>query len=140
MFFSRKLSGKNLIELSFISLVALFASFVSVSDVQAEIVVEKSANLGIIKGVVRDEQGSPIRNAVVAFYRAGAAKILKEVRSAADGSFLAKMMPGTYKVLAVAEGFNPMTVSEVQVNSSVELNYGFKLERAGSGNTLPEKR
>ncbi|HEX8638964.1 MAG TPA: hypothetical protein VF692_12925, partial [Pyrinomonadaceae bacterium] len=64
----------------------------------------------------------------------------KQVRSAADGSFLAKILPGTYTVLAVAQGFNPVTLGEVQVGRAAELNYGFKLERAGGGNTLPEKR
>jgi hypothetical protein len=139
MIFS-KLPRKNLIELGFISFIALFASAFSASAAEAKIVVEKSANFGVIKGVVRDEQGNPIADAVVAIYRAGVAKILKEVRSARDGSFLAKVLPGTYKVLAVADGYNPTTISDVQVDRSAELNYGFKLERAGSGNTLPEKR
>lgn len=139
MFFST-LHRKKLIKPSFIALVALVTSFVSTGEVSAKIVVEKNSSLGIIKGMVRDEQGSPIADAVVAIYRVGAGKILKEVRSAADGSFLAKILPGTYNVMAVAEGYNPSTVSDVQVNRSVELNYGFKLERAGSGNTLPEKR
>ena len=135
------LHRKNLIKSGFIALLALFVSIVSApEDASAKIVVEKSNSLGVIKGVVHDEQGSPISNAVIAIYRSGASKILKEVRSAVDGSFLARVLPGTYKVMAVAEGFNPTTVSEVQVNRAVELNYGFRLERAGSGNTLPEKR
>ncbi|MGI8470327.1 MAG: carboxypeptidase regulatory-like domain-containing protein [Pyrinomonadaceae bacterium] len=131
---------KKFTKASFILLAAFFVSFVSVTGAQAKIVVEKRTSFGIIKGVVRDEQDSPIADAVVAVFRAGTSKLLKEVRSAADGSFLARVIPGTYTVLAVAQGFNPMTVSEVEVNSSTELNYGFKLERAGSGNTLPEKR
>ena len=49
-------------------------------------------------------------------------------------------MPGTYTVLAVAQGFNPVTLFGVEVGRAAQLNYGFKLERAGSGNTLPEKR
>jgi hypothetical protein len=65
--------------------------------------------------------------------------VLKEVRSAADGSFIAKILPGTYTVLAVAEGFNPVRLPAVEVNGTSELVYGFKLERAGGGNTLPEK-
>jgi Carboxypeptidase regulatory-like domain len=96
--------------------------------------------LGTIKGIVRDEGGSPIADATVAIFRVGTAKLLKQVKSAVDGSFLAKILPGTYTVLAVAQGFNPATVSEVQVNQSAQLSYGFKLERAGSGNTLAEKK
>lgn len=106
----------------------------------AVVAVEKSANLGVIKGIVRDESGSPIADATVAIFRVGTSKLLKQVRSAANGSFLAKILPGTYTILAVAQGFNPVTLSEVEVNRSAELVYGFKLERSGSGNTLPEKR
>ncbi len=117
-----------------------FAAFVSTSETQAAVVIEKSSNLGVIKGIVRDGTGSPISDAYVSIFRIGTSTLLKQVRSAADGSFLAKIIPGTYTVLAVAEGFNPMTISEVEVNRSAELNYKFKLERSGSGNTLPEKR
>ncbi len=102
--------------------------------------VERTSGLAVIKGMVRDSGGSPIADATVAIFRVGTSKLLKQVRSAADGSFLAKIVPGTYKVLAVAEGFNPVTLAEIQVDGSAPLNYGFKLERAGSGNTLPEKR
>ena len=90
--------------------------------------------------MVRDDGGSPIADATVAIFRLGTSKLLKQVRSATDGSFLARIIPGTYTVLAVAEGFNPVTLSAVEVNQSAELVYGFKLERSGSGNTLPEKR
>ncbi|HXH70438.1 MAG TPA: carboxypeptidase regulatory-like domain-containing protein [Pyrinomonadaceae bacterium] len=122
-----------------IILSAFFAAFVFASDAQAKVVVQKSGNIGIIKGIVRDEAGSPIADAYVSIFRVGTSNLLKQVRSAADGSFLAKILPGTYSILAVAQGFNAVTLAEVEVNRSTELTYGFKLERAGSGNTLPEK-
>ena len=131
---------KDLIRLSFISLVAFFVPFLAVSETQAKIVIEKESGFGVIRGIVRDEMGSPISDAIVAVFQAGSSKALKQVRSAVNGSFLAKVLPGKYTVLAVAQGYNAMTVSEVQVNRSTELNYGFKLERSGDGNTLPEKR
>ena len=102
--------------------------------------VNSKNNLGIIKGVVRDQGGSPIADATVAIFRLGTSKLLKQVQSANDGSFLTRILPGKYTVLAVAEGFNPVTLNDVSVNKSVELVYGFRLERAGSGNTMPEKR
>lgn len=108
--------------------------------IQGAVVVQKTGALGIIRGVVRDEGGSPISNAYVSIFRVGTDKLLKQVRSDSDGAFLAKILPGTYKILAVAQGFNPITLTEVAVDRSAELNYGFKLERAGSGNTLPEKK
>ena len=99
-----------------------------------------SSDLGIIKGIVKDQTGGPIADATVAIFRVGTSKLLKQVRSAADGSFVARIIPGTYTVLAVAEGFNPVTLASIEVGKASQLNYGFKLERAGSGNTLPEKR
>ena len=105
-----------------------------------ESIVERTAPLGIIKGVVRDHSGSPIADASVAIFRSGTSKLLKQVASASDGSYLARIVPGTYTILAVAKGFNPVTLYGVQVSRAAELTYGFNLERAGSGNTLPEKR
>ena len=96
--------------------------------------------LGVIRGFVRDQGGNPIADATVAIFRAGTSKLLKQVTSAADGRFLAKIVPGKYSVLAVAQGFNPVTLNDVEVGQAAQLEYGFKLERAGSGNTLPEKR
>lgn len=130
----------NFSKFALISLCALFATFAVTPEIQAAVVIEKSGNLGVIKGVVRDEANNAISDATVAVFRVGSTKLLKQVRSAADGSFLTKIMPGTYTVLAVAQGFNPITIAEVEVNRSVESVYKFKLERAGSGNTLPEKR
>ncbi|MFN2501152.1 MAG: carboxypeptidase regulatory-like domain-containing protein [Pyrinomonadaceae bacterium] len=106
----------------------------------AEIVINGHGNLGVIKGVVRDDGGNPIAEASVAIFRNGTSQLLKQVTSARDGGFIARIVPGTYTVLAVAQGFNPVTLFGVQVGHATELTYGFKLERAGSGNTLPEKR
>jgi hypothetical protein len=97
------------------------------------------SGVGVIKGVIRDQAGSAIADATVAIFRAGTSKALKQVNSAADGSFIARVIPGTYTIMAVAEGFNPVTLQSVDVARSAELVYGFKLVRSGAGNTLPEK-
>lgn len=132
---------KKIIGLLLVAATAFSAAFVGASEVRGNATVaEKNKNLGVIKGVVRDEAGNTIANAYVSIFRVGTSTLLKQVRSAADGSFLAKILPGTYTVLAVAQGFNPVTLSTVEVNRSAELVYGFKLERSGDGNTLPEKR
>ena len=138
MFFS-VLPIKNFIKPILIILAVFFAAGFSAPETQAKVVVEKSGRLGIIKGVVRDKTGEPIAEATVAIFRVGTSKLLKQVRAAADGSFLTKILPGTYAVMAIAEGFNDVTLTKVEVKSSSELYYGFKLEKAGSGNTLPEK-
>ncbi|MEZ5427059.1 MAG: carboxypeptidase regulatory-like domain-containing protein [Pyrinomonadaceae bacterium] len=127
--------------MTFLLLTAFIVALVSIPETQASVVVaEKSGKLGVIKGVVRDGAGKPIAEATVAVFRVGTTKLLKQVRSAADGSFMAKLLPGTYSILAVAEGFNPVSLSKVEVNRSSELVYRFNLEPSGRGNTLPEKK
>ena len=110
------------------------------SAAAANTIRSNNGGLAVIKGVVRDQGGNPIADATVAIFKVGTATLLKQVQSASDGSFLARITPGTYTVLAVAQGFNPVTLSQVEVLNAAQLVYGFKLERAGSGNTLPEKR
>ncbi len=128
---------------SFLFALTVFSAvFVPVPEAKGAATTTKNNKgfLGVIKGTVRDEAGNPIADAYVSFFRVGTSQLLKQVRSSANGSFLAKVLPGTYKVLAVAQGFNPVTYNSVEVNRSAELSYRFNLERAGSGNTLPEKR
>src|SRR5512141_3018251 len=133
-------AGKSFFKPASVMMALTFSLCVWAPRANAEIPVERNGDLGIIRGVVRDNGGSPISDATVAIFRAGTTRLLKQVQSAADGSFLAKIIPGTYTVLAVAQGFNPMTLANVEVARSSDLEYGFRLERSGSGNTLPEKR
>lgn len=140
MFFA-ELPIKKILKPILIGLLFFSASFVAAPNAQAKVIVESNLNnLGTISGIVRDETGNAIAGATVAIFRVGTSRLLKQVRSASDGSFLAKIMPGTYTVLAVAQGFNPVTLPAVRVDRSTQLVYGFKLERSGSGNTLPEKK
>ncbi len=130
---------KRLIKSGFILLAPLVVFFWENPKIHAKIVVEKNSNFGILKGVVRDELGKPISNAIVAIFELGSSKVVKQVRSAVNGNFLTRVLPGRYTVLAVAQGYNAHTINEVQISKSAEINYGFKLEKVGSGNTLPEK-
>lgn len=95
---------------------------------------------GVVKGSVLDQSGNPIANAYVAFFKVGTSQLLKQVKSSADGSFIARVVPGTYTVLAIAQGFNPISYGSVEIGRASQLNYKFNLERAGSGRTLPEKK
>jgi hypothetical protein len=133
---------KNILTLSITLLTALFATFVLVNETHAEVVIEKRGikKFGVIKGVVRDKAGKPISKATVAIFQVGTSTLLKQVRATTSGRFFARIIPGTYTILAVAQGFNPVTLQKVKVGRSASLDYGFNLERAGSGNTLPEKR
>lgn len=124
-------------------LTALLASFVLTGETRAgetTVVGAKVAKFGVIKGVVRDKKGNPISEATVAIFRAGTSKLLKQVTASKKGRFFAKIVPGTYTILAVAQGYNPVTLEKVKVGRAAEISYGFSLERAGKGNTLPEKR
>ena len=134
MGFSR---SRKIFNLLVIVLATVSAGYATTSS-SAGAAIQSSANFGTIKGIVRDDGGNPIADATVAIFKAS--KVLKQVRSAADGSFIAKILPGTYTIFAVAQGFNPVTLADVEISSTSPLVYGFKLERAGSGNTLPEKR
>ena len=122
------------------ALTALFAFIFFASESRAEITVENSGRFGVIKGVVRDNAGKPISRATVSVFRLGTSKLLKQVTASSKGRFFAKLVPGTYTILAVAQGFNAVTLKKVKVNRASELVYGFRLERSGSGKTLPEKR
>lgn len=126
-------------DLKFFALIAAVIFGAAVHNVRAE-TVDSAGGLGVIKGKVLDGTGIPIKDATVAIFHAGSSKILKQVQSAADGTYIAKIIPGKYSLLAVAQGFNPVTLSDVEVGRFSQLNFGFKLERAGSGRTLPEKK
>ncbi|NNE99192.1 MAG: hypothetical protein HKN25_09260 [Pyrinomonadaceae bacterium] len=134
------MSNKSFLKLPITLLTTMFAFFVLANETKAEVIVEKGSGLAVIKGVVRDKAGKPISKATVAMFRNGSSKLLKQVTASRKGRFFAKIVPGTYTILAVAQGFNPVTLNKVKVNRSAELVYGFKLERSGLGNTLPEKR
>jgi hypothetical protein len=96
--------------------------------------------LGVISGSVRDNKGNPLAGALVQLLRDGADHISKQTRTAADGTFTARIVPGRYLLTALADGFNATTFDAVQVNPSDELVYRFNLEPLGQGRTAPERR
>ena len=95
---------------------------------------------GTITGSVRDAQGNPLSGAVVSLIRDGANKIVRQTRSGQDGGFNAKVAPGRYNLRAVADGFQDVLFSSVQVRASDELVYRFNLEPIGTGRSAPEQR
>jgi hypothetical protein len=99
-----------------------------------------SGALGTITGTVRDNKGNPLSGALISLLREGAQEIVKQTRSAADGSFTTKISPGRYSVRAEAAGFNQALFASVQVRPSDQLSYRFNLEPVGTGRTAPERR
>lgn len=100
----------------------------------------KSSTLGVIRGVVEDKSGKPIRGAVITVFREGTDRALKQMIADADGIFSSRFLPGKYSLIAVASGFNTSSSNTVQVARSSEVVYRFNLEPTGSGRTVPEKR
>ena len=100
----------------------------------------RRSSFGVISGTVLDSRGNPVAGALVKVLRDGLNEVVRETKSAADGTFSARVTPGRYLLRALAEGFTPATFSSVQISSSTELVYRFNLQPAGEGRTTPERR
>lgn len=95
--------------------------------------------LATITGTVRDNKGMPLAGAVIQLIREGANQLVKQTRTATDGSFSARIPAGRYSLKAMAEGFSEVLFSSVQVSPSAEIAYRFNLEPAHSGRTLVDQ-
>jgi len=96
--------------------------------------------LATISGTVRDNKGAPLAGALIELIREGANQIVKQTRSAADGSFSARIPAGRYSLRAIATGFSDVLFTSVQVSPSAEIAYRFNLEPANSPRTLVNQR
>jgi hypothetical protein len=93
-----------------------------------------------VSGSVRDNKGNPIAGAIVSLIKDGASEVIKQVKSAGDGTFVARIAPGRYTLRAIADGFSAVLFDSVQVKPADEVIYRFNLEPIGSGRTAPERR
>jgi hypothetical protein len=107
---------------------------------QASGVNASKGNLATITGAVQDNKGNPVAGALISLLADGANKVIKQTRSNAAGRFTTRIPPGRYGIRAIAEGFNEVVFSSVEIRASQELVYRFNLEPIGSGKTLPEHR
>jgi len=89
---------------------------------------------------VRDNKGAPLAGALIELIREGANQVVKQTRSAADGSFSARIPAGRYSLRAIATGFSEVLFTSVQVSPSAEIAYRFNLEPANSPRTLVNQR
>lgn len=101
---------------------------------------KSTRGLATITGTVRDNRGMPLAGALIQLIREGANKVVKETRSATDGSFSTRIPAGKYSLKAVATGFSEVLFSSVTVSPSAEIAYRFNLEPLGAGRTYPEQR
>lgn len=130
-------AGRTIITRSILSFLVVVSASLCL-DVQTA--VAKKTTLGTVTGAVVDHRGNPVAGAVISLLRDGAAKVVKQTRSDAQGRFTARIAPGTYGITAIANGFSEVVFSSVEVRASQELIYRFNLEPIGSGKTLPERR
>ncbi|MDQ2921965.1 MAG: carboxypeptidase-like regulatory domain-containing protein, partial [Acidobacteriota bacterium] len=129
----RRISGKRTLGLFVVVLSATLC-------LQAPTASASKASLGTITGAVLDNKGNPVSGALISLLRDGASKVIKQTRSDVAGRFSTRISPGRYGIRAIAEGFNAVVFSSVEVRASQELVYRFNLEPIGSGKTLPEQR
>jgi hypothetical protein len=106
----------------------------------APVMARTPRGLATISGTVRDNKGAPLAGALIELIREGANQIVKQTRSAADGSFSAKIPAGRYSLRAIAAGFSEVLFTSVQVSPSAEIAYRFNLEPANSPRTLVNQR
>lgn len=99
-----------------------------------------AGRVATVSGSVRDNKGNPIAGAIVSLIKDGASEVIKQVKSAGDGTFMAKIAPGRYSLRAMADGFSAVLFDSVQVRPADEVIYRFNLEPIGSGRTAPERR
>ncbi|HEY1402571.1 MAG TPA: carboxypeptidase-like regulatory domain-containing protein, partial [Pyrinomonadaceae bacterium] len=101
-----------------VSLTLLFALFLiaqaTAPAVHAATAAGGGRKLGMVSGSVRDHKGKPLAGALVQLLRDGANHITKQTRTAADGTFTARIVPGRYLLTALAEGFSATTFNAVQ--------------------------
>ena len=118
-----------------LSLLALTTLFL----IEATATPANKRSMATIAGTVTDGKGTPVSGALVSLIREGV-KSVKQTKTDRKGKFLAKVLPGRYGISAIADGFNRVVFTSVDVQPSQELVYRFNLEPIGYGNTLPEKR
>jgi hypothetical protein len=122
------------LSLSWLALVSLVIGMAGVAQ------AAPAKSLGTVTGTVKDNKGNPLAGALVSLLREGAKQVAKEARTDDKGNFIAKVAPGRYGIRAIAQGFNEVVFSSVEVRASQELVYRFNLEPMGYGKTLPERR
>ena len=99
--------------------------------------VEAAPALAFIAGSVKDERGTPLVGAIVAFLEPQPrGREVKSVKTDAQGKFSTSILPGLYRLRASAEGFIASR-AHVNLDRTARNNYDFSLKRT---DTLVQKR
>jgi hypothetical protein len=118
-----------------LSVIGLTLALVAVQCTTAEAV----SNRGVLRGVIRDQMGSPLVGVTVAIFNAASSseKPVNNAKTGDGGEFSASVAPGRYVLRAVASGFDTVEArARVAANRETVLDE-ILLRRA---NTLAERR
>lgn len=130
---------RKLIKSGFALLTPFFVFALQTTESKANVTIAHSTDFGTIRGVVRTDQGTPISNAVVAIFHLGSSKLFKQVRSAIDGSFATKVLPGKYTLLAVARDTTHRRLTKLGLAGLVGHYLRFQARKGRLRQHTPEK-
>src|SRR5262245_61461873 len=86
---------------------------------------------GQIVGTVKDSTGAVVQNAEVILIDTATGKSLTGKSGAEGGFVFPNLQPGTYTLTATAQGFQPVTVQGIEVNTSRSTDLTVQFQVAG---------
>jgi hypothetical protein len=112
------------------SLKSLILALVAIVLIPAAL-LGQTRTTGQIVGTVKDATGAVIPNAEVVLVDAGTGNTF-ETKSGPDGGFVfPNLQPGTYTIIATAQGFQPVTLQKVEVLTSRSTDVTVQFQVAG---------
>jgi hypothetical protein len=92
---------------------------------------------GTITGIVTDQSGASIPNAVISITNLGTGVVARTLKTGTDGIYVAEALPvGTYQITASAAGFQRAVSSRIVLNVADRVSVNFKLKVASSTQTV----
>ncbi|MEA2175197.1 MAG: hypothetical protein QOD00_2789 [Blastocatellia bacterium] len=90
--------------------------FLTLFTIPAPPVLAQTANTGVLTGVVQNEKGEVVANALVRAVNIGT-NATREARSSDEGVYeITQLVPGTYRIEVEAQGFAKSLIDNVSVN------------------------
>ena len=107
----------------------LFLSVLAISILSFSSVVAQSALTGGLTGVVSDADGAVVSNVTVEITNERTRKVERNIKSEADGSYSATLLPpGTYSLRVAASNFKQSLIAGVQLRINETSRQDVKLE------------
>src|SRR2546423_7215950 len=91
------------------------------------------AATSVLQGIVKDPQGHPIKGADVRIESRDGSKLLKTVKTDANGRYLSDGLPaGTYRVILVVNGAVKASINNTKTKADGQTQLNFDLKPAPS--------